>query len=123
MKKRVTLNINAFMLLGLLALSVLVAYLPHHHHEGIVCMEQNDGFESHSTSDHECHLDNIEIENTAVSKERCTVLENSYLFTFLTLDLFASRKVIAVYAACEKSLDNQSYYSSSHKLRGSPFFS
>lgn len=50
------------MLKILMVFSIVSLYVPHHHHDGKVCMTQSDGNASHATHEDEGHSEQIDLQ-------------------------------------------------------------
>ena len=124
MRIKGNIKIYILTLICLLTLGILSQYIPHHHHEGKICVEQNDEFTHSSDSHNDCHLERPNIEYKGISKTNQSQIPNSTFLTLLFLVAFSDDS-----DATPKYTDRcqitacKTYSVKSHKLRGSPLFS
>ncbi|MCH5217232.1 MAG: hypothetical protein J1F07_01550 [Muribaculaceae bacterium] len=123
MKQQRDIQNKAIMLLGLLLMGLLAFYVPHHHHDGIICMERADRLPTHDSSHEECQLDIPQLK-----------AENALQGKHLLIEIQGVETVTQSYApnageyegAVKNPAFNASgprYRAKAQKLRGSPLFS
>lgn len=110
-------------LIGIVLMSLPALYVPHHHHDGIICIEAEDTTPPHADSG-ECQLDNLMADLRITSGvSRSLPLPDLYFQTILYPSIHPETVEITVAPLADNLSVPESYPVKSHKLRGSPFFS
>ena len=115
---------NVLMLIGLLTLSVATLYVPHHHHEGRVCVETAESASPDDAAHQECQLESTSPEFKGISKINFNC--DDYALNYIILSLFGFSKPSYGFESLPDIRSEETckaYYIKSHKLRGSPLFS
>ena len=112
------------MLIGLLTICILIQYMPHHHHDGRICIEKTESLKHHQDSHDDCQLERSSMEFKGISKINLSpdadFIFLKLLFSFDFSEHFQLRSLRFVSGT---PLSYTPYSVKSHKLRGSPLFS
>lgn len=124
-QKRIT-TVKVLMLIGLMICSLNAVYMPHHHHGGKFCMEQDGGVAANRHNDDEGHSEQLDV----------TLREDRTGQEIASWEIVFHADAIAVILpaatpeppTCPEIYSDNPPYSGklpaqSHGLRGSPIFS
>lgn len=120
-----TAKLRILMLLGILALSIIGIYVPHHHHDdGRFCVEQDGGEATHNSEHDECLVDNFDLNFKGTTSSITTDLYPSPFLLALAQASFPETAIsLPVFNSFPAGKVECDYKTSSQKLRGSPIFS
>lgn len=125
MAKMRGIYLSIFMLIALVFLSVMTSYIPHHHHNDRICLEQNENNSPESTSDETCQFQNREIEFKGITKINFSFISDGLLYVFIfVFKQTGAAETVYLPQSDQSRLKLYPHYSvKSHKLRGAPVFS
>lgn len=125
MEKRGGIKYCIAMLIGLLAVGILSHFLPHHHHEGKICVETSEDIPHEERSSDNCLLETTNLEYKQISEASCNTvpLPLSFILSSLSFSLYEDVAWLPSDADPRPESPCSPYSVRPHKLRGSPLFS
>ena len=112
------------MLIGVLMISVVTQFVPHHHHEGKICVETSESL-SHAPGSHDdCQLESSDVEYAGTCKVNFKITPQPLYFTLLySLYFLRDPDSPSIYRSDSPKLTFTPYAVKPNKHRGSPLFS
>lgn len=113
------------MLIAVLSFNIGCLYVPHHHHEGRICVENSKDSTSHDNHSDEGHIEQIDIEMQRSAEDGNHFASLVTILPLIYNGLFGCGADTPVRIGSDEILNLSLLYfnSTSHKLRGSPLFS
>ena len=115
----------AALLLAMVGINMASAFMPHHHHEGFICLEQSDMEPTHQSADDNQHFEKADLTLPKVGADFSAPTFDLLFLSAVILNLAGSPQSDVPLDFSEECPDRSvpDYFSSTQKLRGSPVFS
>lgn len=124
MKREHGLRLRVAWLISLMAFSLTALYIPHHHHDGKICVDESETSQTMPAHQDEGHAEQLDIQVQKIltyhSNNNQTVISS-----ILSDSGHVPSQSKILYVTIPTFSDNYSsfYKVRTHKLRGSPIFS